>query len=75
MEGLRKRLVEEALAKVGSRYLVCSLVAKRANQLIKHSESQGIAWAVNRALKELVDERIQPNAPELRRWLERNSPR
>lgn len=73
MSGSRKKFVEEALGKVGSRYLVCALVAKRANQYIKHSESQGIAWAVNQALRELVDGRIQPEVPELQRWLEQNS--
>jgi len=59
----RKKLVEQALSQVGSRYLVCSLVAKRANQFIRHSDSQGVAWAVNQALKELVDGRIRHQPP------------
>lgn len=59
MTETRKKLVEQALSKVGSRYLVCSLVSKRANQYIRHPDSQGVAWAVNQALRELVDGRIQ----------------
>ncbi len=65
IEPRRKQLVEQALSKVGSRYLVCSVVSKRANQLIRHQESQGVAWAVNQALKELVEDRIQFMTPTL----------
>jgi DNA-directed RNA polymerase subunit K/omega len=65
MTGSRKKLVEQALSKVGSRYLVCSLVSKRANQFIRHSDSQGVAWAVNQALQELVEGRIRHHAPAL----------
>jgi DNA-directed RNA polymerase subunit K/omega len=65
MTGSRKKLVEQALSKVGSRYLVCSLVSKRANQYIRHPDSQGVAWAVNQALRELVDGRIRHQSPTL----------
>ncbi|MBI3950162.1 MAG: DNA-directed RNA polymerase subunit omega [Acidobacteria bacterium] len=63
MTGSRKKFVEQALSKVGSRYLVCSLVSKRANQFIRHPDSQGVAWAVNQALQELVEGRIRHQAP------------
>ena len=60
MTETRKTLVEQALQKVGSRYLVCSVVSKRANQFIRHSDSQGVAWAVNQSIQELLDGRIRP---------------
>jgi DNA-directed RNA polymerase subunit K/omega len=75
MTGSRKKFIEQALTKIGSRYLVCSVVSKRANQFIKHTDSQGVAWAVNQALQELVDGRIRPHAPELQHWLDQNSSR
>jgi hypothetical protein len=65
MTGSRKEFVEQALAKAGSRYLVCSLVSKRANQFIRHSDSQGVAWAVNQALHELIEDRIRHQGPVL----------
>lgn len=69
MTGTRKKCVEEALSKVGSRYLVCSLVSKRANQYIRHPDSQGVAWAVNQALQELVEGRIRYQSPALQATL------
>ncbi len=66
MEGAkRKQLVEQALSKVGSRYLVCSIVSKRASQLLRHPENQGVAWAVNQALQELTEDRLRYRAPTL----------
>ena len=59
MLGLKKKLVEQALEKIGSRYYVCAVVSKRANQYIRHSDSQGVAWAVNQSLLELVDGRLR----------------
>jgi DNA-directed RNA polymerase subunit K/omega len=61
----RVKLAEEALSRFESRYLICSVVAKRAKQLVKHPESQGLAWAINQALKELNDGKIPFEQPEL----------
>jgi DNA-directed RNA polymerase subunit K/omega len=69
MTELRKKFVEQALMKVGSRYLVCSLASKRANQFIRHPDSQGVAWAVNQALQELVEGRIRHQVPGLQATL------
>ena len=55
----REKLVEQALSKLESRYLICSLVSKRANQIVKHQDSQGVAWAIDEALQELVEEKIR----------------
>ena len=59
MTEARERLVKDALAKLDSRYMVVSVVAKRANQLARHPESQGAGWAINQALKELLDDKIR----------------
>ncbi|MCS6817861.1 MAG: DNA-directed RNA polymerase subunit omega [Blastocatellia bacterium] len=61
----RVKLAEEALSKFESRYLICSVVAKRAKQLVKHPESQGLAWAITQALKELDEGKIPFEQPEL----------
>mgnify|MGYP000173927937 CR=1 FL=1 len=61
----RVKLAEEALSKFDSRYLICSVVAKRAKQLVKHPESQGLAWAITQALKELNEGKIPFEQPEL----------
>jgi len=61
----RVKLAEEALSRFESRYLICSVVAKRAKQLVKHPESQGLAWAINQAMKELNEGKIPFKQPEL----------
>ena len=63
----RVKLAEEALSKFDSRYLICSVVAKRAKQLVKHPESQGLAWAINQAMKELNEGKIPFELPEVER--------
>ena len=63
MTDARERLVKDALARLESRYMVVSVVAKRANQLARHPESQGAGWAINQALKELLDDKIQFDVP------------
>lgn len=63
MTEARERLVKDALARLESRYMVVSVVAKRANQLARHPESQGAGWAINQALKELLDDKIKFDVP------------
>ncbi|MBI4468439.1 MAG: DNA-directed RNA polymerase subunit omega [Acidobacteria bacterium] len=63
MNEARERLVKDALARLESRYMVVSVVAKRANQLARHPESQGAGWAINQALKELLDDKIKYEVP------------
>ena len=64
MVGTRDKLVEEGLSKNDSRYLVCTVVSKRAKQLGRHKDSQGVAWSINQALRELNDGKINYDAPE-----------
>ncbi len=70
----RERLVREALVKHESRYLVVSVVAKRANQLARHTDSQGAGWAINQALKELLDDKIKFDAPVAEKMQKRGRP-
>jgi DNA-directed RNA polymerase subunit K/omega len=65
MVGTRDKLVEEGLSKNDSRYLVCSVVSKRAKQIGRHKDSQGVAWAINQALRELNDGKINYDLPVL----------
>jgi hypothetical protein len=39
--------------------LICSLISKRANQIVKHQDSQGVAWAIDEALQELVEGKLR----------------
>lgn len=55
----REKLVEQTLSKLESRYLICSLISKRANQIVKHQDSQGVAWAIDEALQELVEGKLR----------------
>ncbi len=71
----RVKLAEEALSKFESRYLICSVVAKRAKQLVKHPESQGLAWAINQALKELNEGALPFEQPEVEKPRARRSRR
>lgn len=59
----REKLVEQALSSMESRYMVCSLISKRANQIVKHQDSQGVAWAINKALEELNEGKIRYQSP------------
>ena len=65
MTEAREQLVKAALSRHESRYLIVSVVAKRSNQLAHHPDSQGTGWAINHALKELLEEKIKYDLPTL----------
>lgn len=63
MVDTREQLVEEAIAKIDSRYLICTLVSKRAKQLVRHQDAPGVSWAINQAFKELIHDKIPYERP------------
>jgi len=65
MLATREKLADEVLSRIDSRYLVCSLVAKRARQVARHQDSQGLAWAINQSFKELKEGKISYQMPLL----------
>jgi DNA-directed RNA polymerase subunit K/omega len=73
MVDTRERLVEKAIAQMDSRYLICSLVAKRAKQLVRHQDAPGVSWAINQALTELLQDRITYQMPALEKPVSRRS--
>lgn len=74
MTEAREQLVKDALSRHDSRYLVVSVVAKRANQLARHPESQGTGWAINQALKELLENKVKFEVPAVEKPQKRGRP-
>lgn len=61
---MNKPPLNELQSKVGCRYMLVTVVAKRARQLIGHEEQLQNRKAVSYAVDELYDDKLSINYPE-----------